>query len=94
MPSDRVTDEKAVLDAINGGLIVLDRHQRVTRWNAWMEAASGHLESEARGKLLADIFSGADLTRLDSAIKSALTSRASTIVTHAINPSLLPLQTR
>jgi PAS domain S-box-containing protein len=94
MSSDQVTDEKAVLDAINGGLIVLDRHERVTRWNSWMEAASGHLEADARGKLLADIFSGTDLTRLDSAIKSALTSRASTIVTHAINPSLLPLQTR
>src|ERR1700722_8300373 len=94
MPADEAADEKAVLDAINGGLIVLDRRERVTRWNSWMEAASGHLESDARGKLLADVFSGVDLTRLDSAIKAALTSRASTIVTHAINPLLLPLQTR
>jgi PAS domain S-box-containing protein len=94
MASDEVTDEKAVLDAINGGLIVLDRHERVTRWNAWMETASGQSEPAARGKLLADIFSGVDVTRLDSAVKGALTSRASTIVTHAMNPLLLPLQTR
>jgi PAS domain S-box-containing protein len=94
MPSDEVTDEKAVLDAINGGLILLDRHRRVVCWNAWMEAASGHLESDVHGKLLAEAFPGVDLGRLDSSIKAALTSRTSTIVTHAINPSLLPLQTR
>ncbi len=76
------------------GLIVLDRDERITRWNVWMEAASGHSRSSAHGKLLTDVFSGVDLKRLTPAIKAALTSSASTIVTHAINPSLLPLQTR
>jgi PAS domain S-box-containing protein len=94
MSSDRDKDEDAILNAINAGLIVLDRDERVTRWNAWMETATGHSRSYAQGKLLTDIFSGVDLKRLTSAIKAAQTSGASTIVTHAINPSLLPLQTR
>jgi PAS domain S-box-containing protein len=94
MLSDRDKDEDAILNAINAGLIVLDRNERVTHWNVWMEAASGYSRSYAQGKLLTDIFSGVDLKRLTPAIKAAQTSGASTIVTHAINPSLLPLQTR
>lgn len=94
MSSDQDKDEDAILDSINAGVIVLDRDERITRWNVWMEAASGHSRSSAHGKLLTDVFSGVDLKRLTPAIKAALTSSASTIVTHAINPSLLPLQTR
>ena len=94
MLSDQEKDEDAILNAINAGLIVLDRNERVTHWNAWMEAASGYSRSYAQGKLLTDIFSGVDLKRLTPAIKAAQTSGASTIVTHAINPSLLPLETR
>ena len=86
MSSDRDKDADAILNAINAGLIVLDRNERVTHWNAWMEAASGCSLSYAQGKLLTDIFSGVDLKRLIPAIKAAQTSGASTIVTHAINP--------
>ena len=94
MPTKEDNYETAILDAINGGLIVLDRSQRVIRWNAWIEAASGRAEADVRGKLLAEIFPGADLKRLPSAIKAALESSASTLITHALNPSLLPLHTR
>jgi PAS domain S-box-containing protein len=83
-----------VFDAVNGGLIVLDHDGRIVGWNAWMETSSGYSEAAARGKLLAEIFRDADLTRLDVAIQAALTSRTSAILTHAINPALLPLQTR
>jgi PAS domain S-box-containing protein len=94
MATDESIDRKQVLDAINGGLIVLDHGRRVVGWNAWMETASGRSEQDTRGKLLAEVFQGADLTRLVFAIQAALTSRSSTILTHAINPALLPLQTR
>src|SRR5580700_9875100 len=92
-PDERI-DQKQVFDAVNGGLIVLDHDGRIVGWNAWMETSSGYSEAAARGKLLAEIFRGADLTRLVFAIRAALTSRTSTILTHAINPALLPLQTR
>jgi PAS domain S-box-containing protein len=94
MATDESIDRKHLLDAINGGLIVLDHGRRVVGWNAWMETASGRSEQDTRGKLLAEIFAGADLTRLAFAIQAALTSRSATILTHAINPTLLPLQTR
>ncbi|MGH8169808.1 MAG: response regulator [Steroidobacteraceae bacterium] len=84
----------SVLDAINGGIIVLDRNRRIVLWNVWMRAASGVTEDDARGKSLAEIFPRADLRRLSSAISAALTGNASTILTHALNPTLLPLQTR
>jgi PAS domain S-box-containing protein len=83
----------SVIDAMNGGLIVLDRSARVVRWNAWMEAASGVAEEASRGKRLAEIFPQAELRRLSVAICAALTSNASTILTHALNPDLLPLRT-
>ena len=84
----------SVLDAINGGIVVLDLSRRVVLWNGWMRAASGVTEDDARGKSLAEIFPQARLRRLSLAISVALTSNASTILTHALNPSLLPLETR
>jgi len=92
MPSH--LDENGILDAITGGLIVLDPSERVIRWNSWMHAASGHTAADASGKSLAEIFPTTDLKRLPSAIQVALTSGASTILTHALNPALLPLRTR
>jgi PAS domain S-box-containing protein len=94
MPAEGHSDQTAVLNAINGGLVVLDGRQRVTHWNRWMELASGHSEADARGKMLSELFAAVDLTRLNSAVKAALTSQASTILTHAMNPCVLPLHTR
>jgi PAS domain S-box-containing protein len=94
MATDDRIDQKQVFDAVNGGLILFDHDRRVVGWNAWMETASGHSEAEARGKRLDEIFRGADPIRLVFAIEAAFTSRSSTILTHAINPVLLPLQTR
>jgi PAS domain S-box-containing protein len=85
---------KPVLNAINCGLIVLDGNERVVLWNEWMEGTSGFSQAQARGRLLGEIFPASDLKRLASAIKAALVSSASTIITHALNPSLLPLHTK
>lgn len=89
--SDSRISSDAILDAVNGGIIVLDLSQRVVLWNNWMRAASGVTEREARGRLLPEIFPRAELRRLSAAISAALTSNAATILTHALNPTLLPL---
>ncbi len=94
MSADGTSTEGAILDSINGGLIVLDRKQRVVRWNAWMTSASGHSFAAVGGKLLAEIFPAAEYTRLHAAVTAALDSNASTILTHSLNTSRLPLQTR
>ena len=64
MPTDDNIDQKNVLNAINGGLVVLDHNARVVSWNAWMESASRITEHEARGRTLGDIFPGTRLARL------------------------------
>ena len=94
MSPDQNQSAKAVFDAINGGLIVLDASERIVVWNTWMEAASGHSQTLVAGNRLGDVFPEVDLKRLASAIKGALVSSSSTVVTHALNPSLLPLRTK
>jgi PAS domain S-box-containing protein len=94
MPPSEQDREKSVLGAINGGLILLDSTERVTGWNTWMESASGFSEAEVTGKTLAEIFPNADLKRLPSAITAALASSASTLITNALNPHLLPLHNK
>ena len=85
---------KAVLNAINGGLIVIDAGEKIARWNDWMVTAAGHAEPDVLGKSLAEVFASADLRRLNSAVKTALGSASSTILTHALHPKILPLKTR
>jgi PAS domain S-box-containing protein len=94
MASEEFATESAILDAINGGLIVLDRNERIVRWNAWMSSASGQALAAVKGKLLAEVFPTAQSKRLLAAVKAALASNASSILSNSLNPSVLPLQTR
>ncbi|HEV7139133.1 MAG TPA: PAS domain-containing protein, partial [Steroidobacteraceae bacterium] len=92
--SNSPTSSDSVLDAVNSGIIVLDRDRRVVLWNRWMHTASGVAGHEARGRSLPEIFPQAELRRLSTAISVALISNASTILTHALNSTLLPLRTQ
>ena len=86
--------QTSVLDAIDAGLFVLDRHRRIVHWNAWMASASGRSAEEVTGKRLHDVFPGQDLQHVSAAIGFALESGASTLLTHALHPGLFPLRTR
>ena len=46
------------------------------------------------GKLISEVFPEVPLKRLTSAIKVGVSSGAPIILTHSLNPSLLPLKTR
>lgn len=83
-----------ILDAIDAGLIVLDRDRRIAGWNAWMETASGYSASVVHGMPLASVFSGADRGRLHTAITAVLENGMSSLLTHALHPLLFPLRTR
>jgi PAS domain S-box-containing protein len=85
---------RSTLNAINGGLVILDRAGRVVLWNVWMRNAAGFPEEKALGRSLAEIFPDAELQRLSAAIMGALTAGTSTIITHALSPTVLPLYTR
>jgi PAS domain S-box-containing protein len=92
--STGLTVSAAILDAINGGVIVLDRSERIVLWNDWLVSATRRYPDSVRGKSLAEVFPDSDLTRLQSAVKAALSSNASTIISRALNPAQLPLLTR
>src|SRR5690349_8106212 len=83
-----------VLDAIDAGLVILDRDRRIVHWNAWMDSASGHRADAVAGKRLHDVFPGRDFERLTAAITAAFESGASSLLTHALHPGLFPLRTR
>jgi PAS domain S-box-containing protein len=83
-----------ILDAVNAGLIVLDRDQRILHWNAWMVSASGYRTADVCGKPLTTVFPGINVSRLTTAIAFALEAGASTLLTHALHPLLFPLRTR
>ena len=84
----------AVFDAIDMGLVVLDSEHLVVGWNGWMAAASGIAEGAARGHRLGDLFPSPLSRRLTSAIEQALEFGVSSLITHALNPQILPLRTR
>ena len=86
--------QDGVLDALDTGVIVVDSSGQVTVWNHWMCSASGMRASDAVGRTLAAIFPEARLARLEGAVREALESGASSFLTQALHPRLLPLWTR
>lgn len=94
MPNSDPNLALAILDALNGGIVVLDAQQRVVQWNAWMASASGHSLAEVQGKSLKEIFPTLDSKRLQIAIEGAIDANASAGISHALNASPLPLHTQ
>ena len=54
--SDSSIPADAVLDAIDGGVLLLDANRRIARWNRWLEIASGKAASGVLGKTLEQVF--------------------------------------
>lgn len=59
-----------------------------------MATASGYHAADVHGKTLEQVFPKANLALLAAAIGSALASGASSLLTHVLHPTLLPLKTR
>ncbi|MES2605709.1 MAG: PAS domain S-box protein [Pseudomonadota bacterium] len=89
-----LTEEFAILNAINGGVVALDQQERVVYWNAWMASATGHSAAHVHGKSLTAIFPDLNAKRLESAVKAAITSGVSTGISHVLNATPLPLCTQ
>ena len=85
--------EHSILDGIAAGLIVLGTDRTIVHWNAWMASASRRAAAEAIGKPLDQVFPEI-VHGLDRAIESVFVAGASTLLTNALHPSLLPLTTR
>ncbi len=87
-------NERAFLDAVASGLIVLGTDRTIVHWNAWMATASRLHELDVIGKRLEQVFPEAKLRAVGRAIESAIEAGASTLLTDALHAALLPLRTR
>ncbi|MDQ0395520.1 PAS domain-containing hybrid sensor histidine kinase/response regulator [Labrys monachus] len=83
-----------ILDALDTGLIILDRDKKVVGWNGWVVSATRVSAEEAAGRTLEEIFPPEPLRRLLAAVDNALHAGTSSLLTHSLNPDLLPLHTR
>jgi PAS domain S-box-containing protein len=94
MPRRNTDLAGAVLDALDSGLAVLDRDERVIAWNEWLCSATGITARDAVGKTLIELFPHISGSRLTSAVQAAMEFGSSTLLSHALHPALLPLRTR
>jgi PAS domain S-box-containing protein len=92
----RLEDEQlvAAFDALDSGVVVLDRDQRVVCLNYWFESASGLTTRDAAGRTLDELFAGRPLVRLKTSVSEAFTLGSSAFLTYMLNRDLLPLRTR
>lgn len=80
-----------VADALPNGIVVLDAGENVVFWNKWMARHSGISVDAAKGRRFGELFPEIAGTRLDTAIKSALSHRLAGIVSPSIHAPPLPL---
>jgi PAS domain S-box-containing protein len=85
--------ELSILDGIAVGLFLLAADKTIVRWNSWMAAASGRPAGMVVGKTIAEVFPEAPIEAVERAVDFALTAGASTLLTNAMHPELLPLAT-
>ena len=79
------------VEALEGGVVVLDRDGRILVWNRWMMRASGIAAQDALARKFADVFPEIVGTRLSAAVGDATSTGVSSLLTHALNPRMLPL---
>ena len=84
----------AAFDALDSGVVVLDRDRRVACWNYWFASASNISSQHAVGKTLGELFPARPLARLTTSISDALSLGSSSFLTYMLNRNLLPLRTR
>jgi PAS domain S-box-containing protein len=85
---------EGAFDAIEAGLIVLDRDARIRTWNSWMVSAAGISIEAAQGRHLQDLFPATANSRLTEAITEALDAGTPSILTHSLHNAIFPLKTR
>ena len=94
MPDRPCEIPQAIFDAVDAGLMILDREQRVMRWNASFSAMCGIPSAAASGRSLADVFPGDESDRLRAAVAAVFDSGVSSLLTHSLHPQVFPLRTR
>jgi PAS domain S-box-containing protein len=78
-------------DAVDIGIIVLDRGECIVGWNEWMARVARQSTPDVLGRSLYDVFPSLRDTRLPAVIGDSFQVGSSSILTHSLN-KLLPLR--
>jgi PAS domain S-box-containing protein len=78
-------------DAVDIGIIVLDRRECIVGWNEWMARVTRQPKPAVLGKSFYEVFPGLRDTRLPTVIGDSFQVGSSSILTHSLN-TLLPLR--
>jgi PAS domain S-box-containing protein len=84
-------DSGPAFDAVDIGIIVLDRRECIVGWNEWMARVSRRPKPSVLGKSLYEVFPSLRDTRLPAVIADSFQAGSSSILTHSLN-TLLPLR--
>ncbi len=88
---DASAPEHALLDALQIGVLLLDREGRVMFWNHWFRDHLDSLPEDPLGRPLTELFPEISGTRLGEALGQALRFRLSSVLTPGLNKPVLPL---
>jgi PAS domain S-box-containing protein len=92
MPNEVITIEAAsVFDALDVGVVLLDRDGNVAFWNNWIARATNLPPASVVGRRLVDVYPELQASRLSSVIDDSFQVGSSSILTHSLN-NLLPLR--
>jgi diguanylate cyclase (GGDEF)-like protein len=80
-----------VLDAVTGGIIVLDANGCVLVWNRWMVEHGAIAEDLAIGRPFFELFPELAASRLGASVTMALSHRLAGLVSPSLQPPPLPL---
>lgn len=79
------------IDAIVGGLVIVDLEGRLVLWSGWLQQRSGLSQAEVLGRTLDDIFPELRGSRLLMAVSSALKQGQASLLSHSLNRAPFPL---
>lgn len=80
-----------IWNAIDLGLILIDREGRVMLWNDWIAKRSGIPADFALNKSLESLFPGGLTAAFKTAVKNALSHKLAIVLSNALHRSPLPL---
>ncbi|MBP2231031.1 PAS domain S-box-containing protein [Azospirillum agricola] len=92
IPSDHPAWAEDVLNALDAGILLLDRHGHVRYWNNWMERASDVPARDILGHDLFDALPHLRESRLHTAVRDVLATGAPGVLSNTLNPMLFPLR--
>lgn len=81
----------AIIDTLEVGVIVLDAEHQIIQWNRWLALRIGRSSEVATNRALLDVLPEIAGTRLDRAVDHALRDHMPSLLSPALNGTLLPL---